>query len=392
MENPIICNCLKIKIGYIPSHTESARPVRASERLSLNRNESVDALRKKIDQIDAKIVGLLNDRVSVALKIGQAKSLSNDLVYAPHRETEVLRRVIDLSRGPLPDQAIGAIYREVISATRALESELKIVYLGPEATYTHLAAREKFGSAPEFVAGKNIGEVFQEVEQGRASFGVVPIENSTEGVVAHTLDRLVESNLRICAEMFFDIHHCLLSRSGRGEDIRRVVSHPQALAQCRRWLEGHFPNAPVEEVASTAQAAARAAADPALAAISSSLAKEVYKLEMVAENIEDHSNNITRFLVIGRKEPKPSKKDKTSLVFSVKDEPGILHRMLQPLARSRINLTKIESRPLKDKPWEYMFFIDFKGNKEEARVKRAIRSLEKNCLFMKVLGSYPSGV
>ena len=366
--------------------------MRASVRLLLNRNESVDALRKKIDQIDGKIVGLLNDRASVALKIGQAKSLSNDLVYAPHRETEVLRRVIDLSRGPLPDQAIGAIYREVISATRALESELRIVYLGPEATYTHLAAREKFGSAPEFVAGKNIGEVFQEVEQGRASFGVVPIENSTEGVVAHTLDRLVESNLSICAEIFLDIHHCLLSRSGRGEDIRRVVSHPQALAQCRRWLEGHFPNAPGEEVASTAQAAARAAADPALAAISSSLAKEVYKLEVVAENIEDHSNNITRFLVIGRKGPKPSKKDKTSLVFSVKDQPGILHRMLQPLARSHINLTKIESRPLKDKPWEYMFFIDFKGNKEEARVKRAIRSLEKNCLFMKVLGSYPSGV
>ena len=390
--NPIICNCLKIKIGYIPSHTESARRVRASVRLLLNRNESVDALRKKIDQIDSKIVALLNDRASVALKIGQAKSLSNDLVYAPHRETEVLRRVIDFSRGPLPGRAIGAIYREVISATRALESELKIAYLGPEATYTHLAAREKFGSAPEFIAAKTIGEAFQEVEQGRASFGVVPIENSTEGVVAHTLDRLVESKLSICAEIFLDIHHCLLSRSGRGDDIRRVVSHPQALAQCRRWLEGHFQNAAVEEVASTAQAAAMAAADPALAAISSSLAKEVYKLEVVAENIEDHSNNITRFIVIGRKEPKPSKKDKTSLVFSVKDEPGILHRMLQPLAKSRINLTKIESRPLKDKPWEYMFFIDFKGNKEETRVKRAIRDLEKNCLFMKVLGSYPGGV
>src|SRR3972149_5520715 len=202
-ENPIICNCLKIKIGYIVSHTGSAPPVRASVRLLLNRNESVDALRKKIDQIDGKIVGLLNDRASVALKIGQAKSLSNDLVYAPLRETEVLRRVIDLSRGPLPDQAIGAIYREVISATRALESELRIVYLGPEATYSHLAAREKFGSAPEFVAGKNIGEVFQEVEQGRASFGVVPIENSTEGVVAHTLDRLGGSHPSLCAGIFF---------------------------------------------------------------------------------------------------------------------------------------------------------------------------------------------
>jgi chorismate mutase/prephenate dehydratase len=361
-------------------------------RLSLNRNESVDALRKKIDQIDGKIVGLLNDRAAIALKIGEAKSLSNDLIYAPHRETEVLRRVCDLSRGPLTNQAIRAIYREVISATRALESELKIAYLGPEATYTHLAAREKFGSAPAFVAAKSIGEVFQEVEQGRASFGVVPIENSTEGVVAHTLDQLVESKVRICAEIFLEIHHCLLSQSGRGEEVRRILSHPQALAQCRRWLASRFPDAMAEEVASTAQAATMAAADSAVAAISSSLAKEVYELKMIAANIEDHSNNITRFLVIGRNEPKPSKKDKTSLVFSVKDRPGILHRMLQPLARSRINLTKIESRPLKDKPWEYMFFIDFKGNKEEARVKRAIRDLEKNCLFMKVLGSYPSGV
>ena len=357
----------------------------------MNRNESVDALRKKIDQIDGKIVGLLKERASVALKIGQAKSLSNDLVYAPHRESEVLKRVGDLRRGPLSTQAIRAIYREIISASRALESELKIVYLGPEATYTHLAAREKFGSVPAFVAAKSIAEVFQEVEQGRASFGVVPIENSTEGIVAHTLDQLVESNVRICAEIFLDIHHCLLSRSGRLEDIRRVVSHPQALAQCRQWLASHLPSAAGDEVASTAQAATMAAADPALAAISSSLAKEVYELEMVAANIEDHSNNITRFLVIGRNEPKPSRKDKTSLVFSVKDQPGILHRMLQPLARSRINLTKIESRPLKEKPWEYMFFIDFKGSKEEARVKRAIGEIEKNCLFMKVLGSYPSG-
>jgi len=365
---------------------------RASVRLSLSRNESVDALRKKIDQIDGKIVGLLNDRASLALKIGQAKSLSNDNVYAPQRESAVLQRVGDLNRGPLSSQALGAIYREIISASRSLEADLKIAYLGPEATYTHLAAREKFGSAPTFLAAKSIAEVFREVEQGRASFGVVPIENSTEGAVAHTLDQLVESDVRICAEIFLDIHHCLLSRSGRGEDIRRVISHPQALAQCRRWLANHFPHAVLEEVASTAQAATMAVADASLAAVSSSLAREVYNLELVAANIEDHSSNITRFLVIGRKEPKPGKKDKTSLVFSVKDQPGILHRMLQPLAKSRINLTKIESRPLKDKPWEYMFFIDFKGNREEARVKRAIGDLEKNCLFMKVLGSYPSGV
>ncbi len=357
----------------------------------MNRNESVDALRKQIDQIDVKIVGLLNQRASIALKIGEAKSLNNDQVYAPQRENEVLHRVGGLSRGPLPTEAIRAVYREVISAARALESELKIAYLGPEATYTHLAAREKFGSAPSFAAMKSIGEVFQEVDQGRATLGVVPIENSIEGVVAHTLDLMVESNLRICAEIFLDIHHCLLSRSGHAQNIQRIVSHPQALAQCRRWLANHLPNVTVDEVASTARAANMAATDATLGAISSSLAREVYNLQIVAANIEDHSNNITRFLVIGRKEPKPGRNDKTSLVFSVKDQPGILHRMLQPLAKSRINLTKIESRPLKDKPWEYMFFIDFKGNKEETRVKRAINDLEKHCLYMKVLGSYPSG-
>jgi len=358
----------------------------------LNRNESVDALRKKIDQIDGKIVGLLNYRASLALKIGKAKSLSNDHAYAPHREHEVLEKVGDLSRGPLSTKAIHAIYREVISASRALESELKIAYLGPQATFTHQAAREKFGSAPAFVAMTSIDEVFREVDQGRAAFGVVPIENSTEGVVAHTLDLLVESSVGICAEIFLEIHHSLLSQSGRGEDIQRIVSHPQALAQCHRWLADHFPNVRVDEVASTAQAATMAAAEPSLGAISSSLAKEVYNLHVVAGDIEDRSNNITRFLVIGRREPKPGKNDKTSLVFSVKDEPGILHRMLEPFAKSRINLTKIESRPLKDKPWEYMFFIDIKGHKDESRVKRAISTLEKNSVFMKVLGSYPSGV
>jgi chorismate mutase/prephenate dehydratase len=220
----------------------------------------------------------------------------------------------------------------------------------------------------------------------------VPIENSTEGVIAHTLDLLVQLDLRICAEIFLDIHENLLSRSGRPEDIRKIVSHPQPLAQCRRWLAEHFPNVQLEEVASTAHAAMMAAADASLAAISSSLAREVYGLQLLAANIEDESNNITRFLVIGKSESRPSGKDKTSLVFSVKDQPGILHRMLQPFARSRINLTKIESRPIKNKPWEYLFFIDFKGHKDEASSKKAINNLEKNCIFLKVLGSYPRGL
>jgi chorismate mutase/prephenate dehydratase len=219
----------------------------------------------------------------------------------------------------------------------------------------------------------------------------VPIENSTEGVVAHTLDSLVESDLDICAEIFLDIHHNLLSRSGQPADVRTIISHPQALAQCRGWLARHLPAVPVEEVASTAHAALKAAGDGSFAAISSAMAKEVYGLKSVAENIEDQPNNITRFLVVGKIATRPSGDDKTSLVFSVQDKPGVLHRMLQPFARRRINLSKIESRPLKNKPWEYMFFLDLRGHRDQAPVKKAIASLEKNCVFLKILGSYPSG-
>ena len=358
----------------------------------MSRKESVDGLRQKIDQIDEKVVALLNDRAALALRIGHSKRLNQEGIYAPSREQEVLDRVAQLSRGPLPQNAIRSVFREVIGACRSLESPLKVAFFGAEATYTHLAAREKFGSAATLLPTASISEVFQEVRQGRVSFGVVPIENSTEGVVGQTLDLLVESDLRICAEVFLEVHHNLLSRNGRAEQIEKIVSHPQALGQCRRWLATHFPKIDVEEVGSTAHAAMMAAQDVKLAAVSSTLAKEIYGLQVVAENIEDQSNNVTRFLVIGHDDSKPSRDDKTSLVFSVKDEPGILHRMLEPFAKDHINLTKIESRPLKNKPWEYMFFIDFRGHQGEEGVKRAINKLKKNCLFLKVLGSYPSGL
>jgi len=357
----------------------------------LRRNESVDALRQKIDQIDAKVVNLLNDRASLAQRIGRSKSLSSQEVYVPHREKEVLQRVSELNRGPLSAHAVSAVFREIISGCRALEAPLNVSFFGAEATYTHLAAREQFGASASLRPTTSIAEVFQEVTQGRVAYGVVPIENSTEGVVAHTLDSLVDSDLKICAEIFLDIHHNLLSRSGKEADVRRIISHPQALAQCRGWLTHKFPAVPVEEVASTAHAAIRAAEDGTLAAISSAMAKEVYDLKVVAANIEDQSTNITRFLVIGKTTSTPSGDDKTSVVFSVQDKPGVLHRMLQPFARSRINLTKIESRPIKNKPWEYMFFLDLRGHREQSAVSRAIAGLEKNCLFLKILGSYPSG-
>jgi chorismate mutase/prephenate dehydratase len=357
----------------------------------LSRNESVDELRKKIDQIDGKVVNLLNDRAVLAKRIGQTKSLSNQEVYVPQREQEVLDRLASISRGPLPGPTIRSIYREVISGCRSLEAPLKVAFFGAEATYSHLAAKEKFGSSSDLRPTSSIPEVFQEVSQNRAAFGVVPIENSTEGVVAHTLDCLVESDLQICAEVFLDIHHHLLSHSGRAEDIKRIISHPQALAQCRGWLGAHFPNISVEEVASTAHAALAASKDGSVAAISSALAKEVYGLTSVAANIEDRANNITRFLVIGKMATKPGRRDKTSLVFSAKDKPGVLYQMLQPFAKSKINLAKIESRPIKNKPWEYLFFLDLIGHRDTPAVQRAMAGLEKNCLFIKILGSYPSG-
>ena len=357
----------------------------------MSRNESVDVLRKKIDQIDEKIVNLLNARASLAQHIGHNKSLSSQEVYVPNREKEILQQVSELNRGPLPTDAIRSVFREIISGCRSLEARLNVAFFGAEATYSHLAAKEKFGSSSDLRPTASITEVFQEVSQDRASFGVVPIENSTEGVVAHTLDCLVESDLQICAEVYLDIHHHLLSKTGKADDVRRILSHPQALAQCRGWLTAHFPRITVEEVASTAHGAIAAANDSNIAAISSALAKEVYNLSAVASNIEDHSNNITRFVVIGKLLTKACGDDKTSLVFSAKDKPGVLFQMLQPFARSRINLSKIESRPMKNKPWEYLFFLDLRGHRDQPVVKRAMAELEKNCVFLKVLGSYASG-
>ena len=354
--------------------------------------ETVDELRKKIDQVDGRLIELLNRRAWLAQKIGHNKNLGKEEIYVPGREKAILKRVTDLSRGPLPKEAIPSIYREIFSASRSLEAPIRVAYLGPEATFTHMAARERFGSSASFASVAGIADVFQEVRRGRSHYGVVPIENSTEGVVTHTLDMLVESEVRICAELSLEIRLYLLSRSVVADEIQRIVSHPQALAQCRGWLANHCPRVHVEEVASTAKAAQMASQDPSLGAVASLLARDLYRLEIVAANIADHTSNRTRFLVIGSQPAPPSGDDKTSLVFSVKDEVGVLHRMLEPFATNKINLTKIESRPLKNKPWEYLFFLDFKGHIEEFRVRRALKQLEKNCVFVKVLGSYPSGV
>ena len=284
-----------------------------------------------------------------------------------------------------------AIYREIISASRALEKPLRVAYLGPEATFTHIAAREQFGSQVTFVPVETIPQVFAEVEQRHADYGVVPVENSTEGVVGTTLDMFIESPLSVLSELSLAVHHCLLSRGGLFKQVKRVLSHPQSLAQCRQWLTTHLPGVPVEETLSNARAAEVAAQDRAVAAIAGRLAAERYGLKIVAEDIQDQAANFTRFVVIGqpRNNSLSSGHDKTSILFSVKDKVGVLYRMLRPFAENRINLMRIESRPLKGRPWEYLFFLDVEGHLHEERINRAVQELAKGCLFVKVLGSYP---
>ncbi len=305
------------------------------------------------------------------------------------REREVYRRISEGATGPLPTASVHAVFREVLSACRGIEAPMKVAFFGPEATFTHMAARRHFGSTVQYSPEPTIDDVFRDVSAGNVDYGVVPIENSTEGVVTHTLDLLQESDVQICGEVSIDIELCLLSRSGRGKDVRRILSHPHALGQCRRWIAAHHPDAAVEEVASTAQAAKEARSDRAVAAVSSRLAGDLYGLRLVQANIADNHDNITRFFVIGDDAPTPTGEDKTSIVFAAKDRVGVLHDMLAPFAKHRINLTKIESRPSRQKAWEYVFFIDFRGHQQEPRAKRALGQLAESCVFLKVLGSYP---
>ncbi len=355
------------------------------------RQKSLDALREQIDRIDAQVLRLLNRRASLALRIGRSKAHRQDGVLVSGRERRIYDRLFALNEGPLPNKAVRAIYREIISASRALQKPCRVAYLGPEATFTHLAAREYFGSQALFVPAETIPQVFAEVEQERADYGVVPVENSTEGAVGITLDRFVDSPLCIVSELSLEVRHCLLSRSSLLRQVRRVVAHRQSLAQCRHWLATHLPGIPLEETASNARAAEVAARDPRAAAIAGKLAAERYGLKVLAEGIQDQAANLTRFLVLGRPShpTTPSGHDKTSVLFLVKDEVGILCRMLKPFAQNGVNLLRIESRPLKGRPWEYLFFLDLEGHLEEEGVSRALKELAKECLLLKVLGSYP---
>lgn len=347
-------------------------------------------LRDRIDALDAKITGLLNERAALTVRIAQAKKRKGIGIYAPEREQDVLRKLAARNKGPLNAPALRAIYREIMSASLALEKDLKIAYLGPAASFSNLAALKRFGSLVSYVPCASISSVFTEVQRGSVDYGVVPIENSVEGAVTHTLDMFIESDLKICAQVMLDVSHNLLGR-GSKQSIKRVYSNPQVFGQCRIWLQENLPNAELVEVSSTTRAAQEASRQKNTAAIASSLAAKVYKLKVIASDIEDSPHNITRFLVISSASSPRTGRDKTSVLFSIKDRVGALHDMLMPFKKHRLNLTKIESRPSKKRAWDYYFFLDLEGHRDDRAVQKALSELESKCKFLKVLGSYPVG-
>lgn len=353
---------------------------------------SIPAIRRAIDRIDDQLLRLLNRRARLALAIATQKRRHQTAIYAPGRESGVLARVARQNGGPLGAASVRTIFREIISASRGLEARLRVAYLGPAATWTHLAAERQFGAGADYVSSATIGEVFRDVEGDRADLGVVPVENSTEGMVANTLDLLVDSPLVICAEVALPVRHCLLGRPGTTLDqVRRVVAHPQALAQCRQWLATHLPGVELAQEASNARAAERAAAAARTAAIAAEAAGGTYGLDVLARGVQDEPDNVTRFLVLGRRDSDdPTGDDKTSLVASVRDEVGVLARLLRPFATHGVDLIKIESRPLRARPWEYYFFLDLKGHRREPRVARALAAVQRRALRLKILGSYPA--
>ena len=351
---------------------------------------NLDDIRKHIDEIDGQLLDLLSDRADLVHQVGEVKKRDGLQIYAPEREEALLRRLIERNKGRLPEKSIRAIYREIMSAALALEDDLKIAYLGPEGTWTHQAAIKKFGHSVAYTSQPNFAEVFDQVTRRQADYGVVPIENSTEGAVSHTLDLFVDSPLQICAQILLRIENGLMASIPR-EQIKTLYSHPQVFGQCRTWILRNFPEADLVEVSSTTRAAqlARDNAAQGAAALGGALAAEMNGLEMLESSIQDRATNTTRFLVIGEKTCPPTGKDRTSILFAIHDRPGSLVRALQAFDQFQINMSKIESRPSKRKDWEYVFYVDLSGHCDDPELKKAIEELEKHCSMVKLLGSYP---
>lgn len=354
------------------------------------RRKTLNELRKDIDDVDQKLLRLLCRRARLAQEIGSHKRKTARAVLDVAREKRVLAAVTDANPGPLRDEAVASVFREVISACRSHEEPTQVAFMGPEGTFSHEAAVRQFGSSARYDGVASIADVFRAVEAGRAGFGVVPVENTTEGAVTPTLDALAETDAHIVAEITLPIEHCLMSKTGELDRVRRVVSHPQALAQCKRWLAVHLPGVETVAASSTAAAARDAARTPTTAVIGSRMAARRYKLRVAAPAIQDSSANVTRFLVIGYPtHVAASGQDRTSLVVLVKDEVGVLERIIRQFSRNKVNLSMIESRPILGRSWEYRFFIDVTGHVADEAVARALASIERFALQVRILGSYP---
>ena len=362
-----------------------------------NEAEALGKLRLEIDRIDRDLHSLLNARAKCAQQVAEVKqSASNGeevQYYRPEREAQVLRAVMERNEGPLPDEDVAKLFREVMSCCLALERPLKVAYLGPEGTFTHAAALKHFGHFVQSEPLAAIDEVFREVESGQVHYGVVPVENSTEGMVNHTLDSFIESPLFIAGEVKLRIHHHLLSGTVNDlSQVKRVYAHQQALAQCRKWLDSHCPQVERIAVSSNGKAAKLAAEEEGVAAIASEMAAELYSLNMLAKNIEDHPDNTTRFLIIGAEVVPPSGQDKTTIMVSVKNKPGALYHVLEPFQRHGVNMNRLESRPSNSGTWAYVFYIDFDGHFDDERVQAVFEDISPDAVEIKHLGSYPVGV
>lgn len=360
----------------------------------MSEQKKLAAIRKRIDELDDQILHDISERARCAQDIAHVKKrLDKDAeFYRPEREAKVLRKILDRNRGPLNDEEMARLFREIMSACLALEEPLNIAYLGPEGTFTQEAALKHFGHSVKTTPLSAIDEVFREVESKTSHYGVVPIENSTEGVVNYTLDMFLQSPLKISGEVELRIHHHLLSAGVRMEQIERVYSHQQSLAQCREWLDSNLPRTERIGVSSNAEAARRILSEPNAAAIAGDAAAERYGLEILKSNIEDNPNNTTRFLIIGRPNASPSGSDKTTVLVGARNKPGSLFRLLEPLARHRVSMTRIESRPSHCVNWEYVFFLDIEGHMDDENISAALQDLREEANLFNVLGSYPRAV
>ncbi len=353
-------------------------------------NSRINGLRKKIDGIDEKLLDLLNDRLAIATEINKEKKKAATALYSPSREAFIINRLTHLNKGPLKNEVIRNIFKEIFSASRASVMPSKISFLGPEGTFAHQAALFEFGHSSMLLPAKNIQEIFNEVEYGNCDFGIVPVENSMEGTVSQTVDRFIDTNLLIISEVFIPVSYVLAAKKKINlRNIDHIYSHQQSIAQCKRWIREKLPDAIAVDTDSTAQAAKIILHTDSSAAIISELAARIYKLKVLAERLEENPNNVTRFVVIGKVMPDKTDRDKTSVIFAVKHKAGALFSALKPFAEYKVNLTKIESRPLKKKAWEYLFFVDIDGHINDQKIQMTVSALKKHTVFFKFLGSYP---